>query len=418
MLNRKPRVGVFGLGRGSAYAKLAGLCGIDIVAACDKDVTKFVNVKDIVTPDAVFYTDFDEFIRHDMDAVLLANYFNDHTRFAVKAMYAGKDVLSETQAAGTLADCVELVEAVEKTGRKYMLAENYPFMRGPSEMDRVYKSGIIGDVVFAEGEYVHPIGPEEQLKLSPGENHWRMHNPRIYYCTHSLAPLMLITGVRPERVNAETVFLKDDALFTWDNTEHKPTVESAGIMLLKMSNGSVFRVSGSNNLAPHGNWYRLACSHGSIESKRGDVGKVLLDYGTWDLPVGVTESHQEYEAKWAELNDVATNAGHGGGDFWVMYKFMRYLRYDEEPYFTVYNSVDLSATAIMAYRSALAEGQPFDIPDFRNSEIRKLYRDDRLTPFPDYDTGKGKTLPSNAHQALFEELLAEREAAEKKEAGK
>ncbi len=415
MLNRKPRVGVFGLGRGSAYAKLAGLAGIEIVAGCDKDITKFEKIKEIASPDCVFYRDFDQFIQHDMDAVILANYFNRHTEFAIKAMKAGKDVLSETQAAGTLADCVALVNAVEETGRKYMLAENYPFMRGPSEMARVYKSGIIGDVVFAEGEYVHPIGPVEQLKLAPGENHWRMHNPRIYYLTHSLAPLMYITGVRPERVNAETVFLKDDALFTWDNEDHKPTVEAAGIMLLKMNNGSVFRISGSNNLAPHGNWYRVACSNGSIESKRGDIGKVLLDYGTWDLPVGVTEPHQEYDAKWAELNDVAANAGHGGGDFWVMYNFMKYLRYDEEPYFTVYRSVDLSATAIMGYRSALTEGQPFDIPDFSKKEIRKQYENDTFAPFPDFDTGEGKTLPSNAHQKEFEEILAAREAAGKKE---
>ena len=409
MLDRKPRVGVFGLGRGTAYAKLAKVAGIEIVAACDKDITKFEKIKDIVEPGATFYTDFDKFIQHDMDAVILCNFFNNHVPFVIKAMEAGKDVLSETQAASNLKECVELCEAVERTGRKYMLAENYPFMKGSAEMARVYRSGIIGEVVFAEGEYVHPIGPEEQLKLSPGVNHWRRHNPRIYYLTHSLAPLMLATGRKPVRVNAETVFLKDDALEVWDKTEHKPCTEAAGIMLLSMDNGAVFRISGSNNLAPKGNWYRLACSLGSIETKRGDISKVLLDYGGWDLPVGVTESHQEYDAHWEELNEVAENAGHGGGDFWVMYNFMKYLREDVEPYFTVYNSVMLSATAIMAYRSALAEGQPFDIPDFRNKEIRDLYRNDTYAPFPDYETGEGKTLPSNAHDYLLKEALGERE---------
>jgi len=410
MLDRKPRVGVFGLGRGSAYAKLAKAAGIEIVAACDKDISKFANIKSIVEPGATFYTDFDKFIEHDMDAVILCNYFNNHTPFVIKAMKAGKDVLSETQAASNLKECVELCEIVEQTGRKYMLAENYPFMKGSAEMTRVYRSGILGDVVFAEGEYVHPISPDEQLKLSPGENHWRMHNPRIYYLTHSLAPIMMATDVMPVRVNAETVYLKDDAFETWDKIEHKPTVECAGMMLLQMSNGSVFRISGSNNLAPHGNWYRLACSNGSIETVRGDIGKVMIDFGTWDLPVGVTESHQCYDAHWAELNDVAEKAGHGGGDFWVMYNFMKYLRYDEKPYFDVYNSVMLSSTAIMAYRSALAEGMPFDIPDFRNKEIRDQYRNDTFVPFPDYVTGEGKTLPSNAHQFIFEKDLAEREA--------
>lgn len=409
MLNRKPRVGVFGLGRGSAYAKLCRAAGIEIVAACDKGISMFANIKDVVEPDAAFYTDFDEFIKHDMDAVILCNFFSEHTPYAIKAMKAGKHVLSETQAAITLAQCGELCTAVEETGMKYMLAENYPFMRGPSEMDRIYKSGIIGDVVFAEGEYVHPISPKEMEGLAPGDNHWRRHNPRIYYLTHSLAPLMNITDAHPVRVNADTVLLKDDSLREYDEANHKKTVEGAGILLLQMDNGAVFRISGSNNFAPHGNWYRLACSNGSVETKRGNINKVFLDYGTWDRPVGVTEAHQEIDAKWAELNDVASNAGHGGGDFWVMYRFMRYLRYDEKPYFDVYNAVSLSATAIMGYRSALSGGQPFDIPDFRNPEIRRFYADDNFKPFPDYWTGEGKTLPSNAHQDLFDEYLAERE---------
>ena len=409
MLDRNPRVGVFGLNRGSTLAKNGKPAGLEFVAACDKNPATFKYMNGIAEPDAVFYTDFDDFIRHDMDAVIIANYFNEHAEFAIKALKAGKAVLSECTPAATLAECVELVEAVEQTGGKYMLAENYPFMRGCAEMAKVYKSGILGEVVFAEGEYVHPMNNDELLGIAPGVNHWRRHNPRTYYLTHSLAPLMYMTGVKPVRVNAETVFLKEHALEMYDTGEHRACVEEAGIILLQMDNGSVFRISGSNGLAPHDNWYRLACSAGSIETVRGNNGKVILDYGGWDLPVGVTESHQIYDAKWEELNDVAATAGHGGGDFWEMYKFMRYLKFDEEPFFNVYNSVIMSATGIMAYKSALSEGIPFDVPDFRNSEIRKLYVNDRFAPFPDYDSGDGKTLPSNAHQDLFEKALAERE---------
>jgi predicted dehydrogenase len=411
MLDRKPRVGVFGLNRGSTLAKNGRPAGLEFVAACDKNPGTFKYMKGIAEPDAVYYTDFDDFIRHDMDAVILANYFNQHTEFAIKAMKAGKAVISECTPAASLAECVALVEAAEQTGMKYMLAENYPFMRGCAEMARVYQSGILGKVVFAEGEYVHPMSSGEFLGISPGKNHWRRHNTKIHYITHSLGPLLYMTGAKPVRVNAETVFLKDHALELYDTCEQRAAVEEAGIMLIQMDNGAVFRISGSNNLAPHDNWYRLACTNGSIETVRGNNGRVILDYGAWELPVGVTESHRIYDAQWDELTDLAINADHGGGDFWEMYKFMRYLRYDEKPYFDVYNSVIMSATAVMAYKSALCEGAPFDIPDFRDRDIRKLYAEDRFTPFPDYDTGEGKTLPSNAHQDLFDAALAAREAA-------
>ena len=44
------------------------------------------------------YTDFNAFLAHDMDAVVLANYFHEHAPFAGKALQAGKHVMSETAA--------------------------------------------------------------------------------------------------------------------------------------------------------------------------------------------------------------------------------------------------------------------------------------------------------------------------------
>ena len=73
----------------------------------------------------LYYTDFNEFIKHDMDAVLLANYATEHAPFAIAAMKAGKHVLSEVLPALNMAQAVELIECVEETGMKYCYLENY-----------------------------------------------------------------------------------------------------------------------------------------------------------------------------------------------------------------------------------------------------------------------------------------------------
>ena len=52
--------------------------------------------------------------------------------------------MSETSACFTLAQGVELIEAVEKSGRIYMFAENYPYTAFNQEMARLYKAGEIG----------------------------------------------------------------------------------------------------------------------------------------------------------------------------------------------------------------------------------------------------------------------------------
>ena len=61
-----------------------------------------------------------------MDAVVLANYFHQHAPFAIKALKADKHVMSETAACHTLGEGVALARAVEKSGKIYMFAENYP----------------------------------------------------------------------------------------------------------------------------------------------------------------------------------------------------------------------------------------------------------------------------------------------------
>ena len=100
---------------------------------------------------------------------------------------------AETSACSTLAEAVALIEAVEKSQKTYMFAENYPYMAFNQEMRRLYRSGLIGDFKYGEGEYVHPMSTENLNLLAPGENHWRNWIPATYYCTHAIAPVMFIT---------------------------------------------------------------------------------------------------------------------------------------------------------------------------------------------------------------------------------
>ena len=52
------------------------------------------------------------------------------------ALTAGKHVMSETAACHTLGEGVALARAVEKSGKIYMFAENYPYMVYNQEMRR------------------------------------------------------------------------------------------------------------------------------------------------------------------------------------------------------------------------------------------------------------------------------------------
>jgi predicted dehydrogenase len=76
------RVGVIGVGRGESFARCATeTVGMKLVALCD---TWEERLREAGQRHGVaVYTEYQEFLEHDMDAVILANYFHQHAPFAI-----------------------------------------------------------------------------------------------------------------------------------------------------------------------------------------------------------------------------------------------------------------------------------------------------------------------------------------------
>lgn len=391
----KLRFGVFGTWRGLAFIKaLEKIDEADVVAICDKDESKIKDALPHCPADVKVCKDFDELISSGIDAIVLGNYFNEHTPYAIRAMKAGIHVLSETTAAYTLKECVELVECVEETGMTYALAENYPFFRACREITKLYQTGIVGDVLFAEGEYVHPMSKEEHANITPEPTHWRNGLPNTYYCTHALAPLMTATGLMPRKVIGKVT--ANRTLAIKDGVKPGESYDRGGIMLVEMDEGVIFRVGGDNMFGSMGNWYRLSCDNGNIEAVRGQDPKVRLAINPWALKKeSGYNTENVYTPEETELDKKAVGAGHGGSDFFVTYNFVQDLLNHQKPFMDVYRATALSAVGILGWRSALNNSEQLDIPDFSKKEDRDRVRNDTQAPQPHY--GQEGTLPRHIH---------------------
>ena len=90
----KLKIGVFGITRGVAYAiGTKHYKEVELVAICDKLEEQVEKAKlKLNDPKITYYTTFDEFINHDMDAVILANFFNEHAPYAIKCFERGLHV--------------------------------------------------------------------------------------------------------------------------------------------------------------------------------------------------------------------------------------------------------------------------------------------------------------------------------------
>lgn len=391
-MSKEIRIGVFGMSRGASYYEMFKKeDAFEIVAVCER---RAGCVKDIIEKNEVpVFADFDEFLaygkEHGMNAVFLANFFNEHAPYAIKVMEAGMAAISETLPASTLKEAVELVRCYERTGSKYMFAENYPFMPGNLELKRLVDSGTLGSAMYFEGEYNHHDRGFELKERTRGKYHWRNWEPRAYYITHSLGPIMYMTNSSPRYVSGHAAY----SMIQAQDNKFRPINDGMAMMLCEFDNGTIGRFSGCNGVM-YNKLYRVLGDKGSAEYGLGHGDSVRLSYySTWKPELEPSESiYTPVPAKLDPQMAKAVGAGHGGSDYIVVQKMIEYLRDGKEPFFDVYRAAEMSAAAVLGWRSCLNHGENFRIPDFRKEEERKTVEDDDLTPFKKAD-GTGNTVP-------------------------
>jgi predicted dehydrogenase len=166
--SKEIRLGIIGTGVRGLYLAERAIHhpGIRVTAVCDIVEERARHAQDIVEKAKGYrpasYTggpqDYRRLLeQNDVDAVLILTPWNQHATQAVDAMRSGKHVGSETPPAWTIDECWELVETKEKTGKRYMLLENYPYARSRMMIMNMAHRGVFGEITYGETSYIHDI---------------------------------------------------------------------------------------------------------------------------------------------------------------------------------------------------------------------------------------------------------------------
>jgi len=388
---RRLKIGVFGGGRGVHLASIVDAHpDAELVAICEgrPEIRAMCETR---FPDVKYYEDYDEFLKHDMDAVIIANYAHEHALAAIKAMDLGLHVLSEVMACSTLAEGVSLARAVERNKVVYTYAENYCFFRFTQEMQRVYKSGELGEFQYGEGEYVHGITDVVYMaQLKRGDpGHWRNWVPATFYCSHALGPVIKITGTRPVKVVGLTSPNRNGQKFGRRG-------DDCGVIMCQMSNGAVVKAlqGGGLRREPPSVWYCIYGTKGCIENNRWPNMEYVNLFLVDDKG---TPYQRTYLPEFPYRTELSKKiGGHGGSDFYTIDGFIQCILRGKPNPIDVYEALDMTLPGLLAFRSAYEGSVPYEVPDFRNEDVRKKYENDNWSVDPKY-AGPGQPTSSSAH---------------------
>ena len=114
IIMKRIKIGIFGAGRGVDLSGNFMLLNCDIVAICDNHKERREAAAAKFDSSVAVYDNFDEFIEHDMDAVIMANYFHEHAPYTIKCFEKGIHVFCECISNGTMAEGVELLRALKR----------------------------------------------------------------------------------------------------------------------------------------------------------------------------------------------------------------------------------------------------------------------------------------------------------------
>ena len=407
------RLAIAGGRRGGSFTNALELLRdkIQLVAVCDpSDAVRTRWLSE--DPSISAYDSFERMLDDPaIDAVFIATPMTLHAQQAVQALNAGKHVLSEVIAAVTIEECWELVEAVEKTGLTYMMAENYCYRRETMFVRNMVEQGAFGDLTFAEGAYIHDC---RDLNLNAdGSRTWRgdlragnsQISPGNGYPTHSLGPVAQWLGInRTDRLLRTTTFVtKSAARHEWAQSvlpgNHPDASSDAWVnsadsasTLIQTEQGRVISLRfDSASPRPHNMvHYGIQGTKGAFLSRRHDTEEPLVwlngvspgvspaNFNATGMarPEGHSEmGHPQWQVLWEladryehplwrEQKEEAERSGHGGGDFFVLQDFAEAVITGSKPEIDVYDAVTWSSITPLSIQSVSRGGVPMDVPRF------------------------------------------------------
>lgn len=249
---KKMRIGIVGCGGIANNKHLPAIQkngNFEVVAFCDIKKERAEEAKEkFGTPDARVYTDYNELVKEELDAVYVLTPNKSHADISIAAMKAGKHVMCEKPMAKSYADAKRMLDTAKETGKLLTIGYQNRYRADSAYLKRACDNGDLGEIYYARAHAVRRRAvPTWGVFLNEEE---QGGGPLIDIGTHALdITLWMMNNYEPVSVTG-SVYRKladqkeqGNAFGEWDPAEF--TVEDSAFGFVKMKDGATIHLEAS-----------------------------------------------------------------------------------------------------------------------------------------------------------------------------
>ena len=384
MVNGKLSIALVGLSFGAAFAPIYKLHpDVGHLVLCDSNPQTLRECADVFSIEDRRESLDAILADPTIDAVHLVTPIPFHEEQTIRVLESGKHCACTVPMATTLEGITRVIDAVHRTGKRYMMMETSVYTRHFRYAKEMMDRGEFGRVQYLRGAHYQDMSfwPDYWLGLPP-----------FHYGTHAIAPLLALTGRQAKRVVCLGSGTMDPAMA---ERYHNPyPIESAlfdlGSGLSAEVTRSLFEtaVLYSESFNVYGEkktfeWQQIEEEEKplilTMGGKNYDKDGVLwrgqkvewerktMPDRNEELPPEIrrfTIKNKFYDETNPQKSFEA-GGGHGGAHPYMVHEFVSALREDRKPWIDEVRAAQWSAPGVCAHESALRRGESVDIPDYR-----------------------------------------------------
>ncbi len=335
------------------------------------------------------YTKYEDVLADpNVDFVHINSPIPDHGPMSIAGLNAGKHVMCTVPMATSVEDCRQIVELVQKTGLKYMMAETVVYSREFLFVRELYEKGELGKIQFIQGSH--------QQDMDGWPEYWP-GLPPMHYATHCVSPCLALTRAEAEYVSCfgsgtireelipkyNSPFAVETAHFKFRNSDISARVYRSLFDTARQYRES-FDVFGSKKAFE---WPLIEGEGPVLHTAKKPQAEVaervkVPDYAHLlprEIQAFTTKTFFELddykhiaEAAGADpdgthahlVSDPGSLEGHGGSHPHLAHEFISALIEDRDPFPNAVQSANITCAGILAHESALKGGERIYLPEF------------------------------------------------------